>query len=355
MKITNIKAEKVKLELHVPFVTAALARTFQYTVLVKVETDAGVSGVGEAVPTRHITAETVDSVLMVIGELKEKLAGMDPLNLEAIHGVMDKHIVAHTSAKAAIDIALYDIRGKVMNAPLYQVLGGWHNSVETNVTLSIQKPRELVEAAKKEVARGFRILKIKIGLDPDEDIEGIRLVREAVGDKIKIKVDANQGYSCADAVRVINELKKYGVISIEQPRPSWDVDGMAYVRNRTAFTIIADEGVFSPVDAVRHVKKDACDMMNIKLMKSGGIFKAEKINAVCEAAGLRCMVGCMVESRVAITAGAHFAASKSNVVDTDLDGFILTKELPCVSGGFTAENGVITLLDRPGLGLEVDF
>ncbi len=355
MKITNIKAEKVKLELHVPFVTAALARTFQQTVLVKVETDAGVFGVGEAVPTRHITAETMDSVLLVLEELKEKLVGMNPLCIETIHSVMDTHLVANTSAKAAIDVALYDIKGKVMQAPLYQVLGGFRNKVETDVTLSIQKPDALVAAAKKEIARGFHILKIKIGLNPDEDIEGLRRVREAVGDDIKIKVDANQGYSHADAVRVIKALQKIGVISIEQPRPKWDVDGMAYVRKLTGFTIIADEGVFSPIDAIKHVKQDACDMMNIKLMKSGGIFKAEQINAVCEAAGLPCMVGCMVESRVAITAGAHFAAAKRNVVDADLDGFILTKELPFVSGGFTAENGVITLLDKPGLGLDVDF
>lgn len=355
MKISGIKAEKVKLELFVPFVTAVMSRTFQYTVLIKVDTDMGVFGVGEAVPTRHITAETVDSVLIVVDELREKLVGMDPLNIEAIHSAMDTHIAANTSAKAAIDIALYDIKGKVMNVPLYQVLGGFNTSVETDVTLSIQKPEQLAEAAKKEVARGFHILKIKIGLDPAADIEGIRLVREAVGDKVKIKVDANQGYSCAEAIRVIEELKKYGVISIEQPRLNWDVDGMAYVREKTGFTIIADEGVFSPVDAVRHVKRDACDMMNIKLMKCGGIFKAEKINTICEAAGLRCMVGCMVESRVAITAGAHFTASKRNVVDADLDGFILTKELPYVSGGFTAEGGVITLLDKPGLGLDIDF
>lgn len=356
MKISDISAEKVKLELLVPFVTAAAPpRTFQYTVLIKMSTDAGVYGVGEAVPTRHITAETVDSVLMVIDELREKLLGMDPLRMEEIHSVMDKHIAGNSSAKAAIDIALYDIKGKIMGAPLYKVLGGFRSVVETNVTLSIQKPEQLAAAAKKEVERGFHTLKIKIGLEPDEDIEGIRLVREAVGDKIKIKVDANQGYSYADAIRTIEGLKKYGVISIEQPRPSWDVDGMAYVRSNTGFTIIADEGVFSPVDAVRHVKKEACDMVNIKLMKSGGIFKAEKINAICEAAGLPCMVGCMVESRVSITAGAHFAASKRNVVDTDLDGFILTKELPYVSGGFTADGGVITLLDKPGLGLDVDF
>jgi len=355
MKIGNIKAEKLKLELHEPFVTAALSRTFQYTVIVKVETDEGVSGFGEASPTRHVTGETADSVLSIVGELKEKLAGVNPLAIEAVHNIMDTHITANTSAKAAIDIALYDIRGKIMNTPLYQVLGGYRNEIETDVTLSIQKPEMLAEAAKREVARGFHILKIKIGLNPAEDIAGIKLVRQAVGCDVKLKADANQGYSCADAINVINEIKKCGVISIEQPRPRWDLDGMAYIRDKTGFQIIADESVFSPEDAIKFIKREACDAVNIKLMKSGGIFKAEKINDVCEAAGLPCMIGCMVESRVGIAAGAHFAAGKKNVMDADLDGFILTKELPYVSGGFTAQNGIIKLTDKPGLGLDVDF
>jgi L-alanine-DL-glutamate epimerase-like enolase superfamily enzyme len=355
MKITDIKTEKIKLELKEPFVTAASSRTFQYTVLVKVETDEGLAGYGEASPTRHVTGETADSVAAVIGEFKEELAGLNPLAVEAAHDIMDRHITGNTSAKAGVDIALYDIIGKAMGVPLYQVLGGRVNEVETDVTISIQKPYVMAEAAKREAAKGFRILKLKIGLDPAGDVGGIKLVRQAVGDRIILKADANQGYSVADAINVLNEIKKFGVVSVEQPRPRADIDGMAYIREMTGLSIVADEAVFSPEDALAFIKKGACDMVNIKLMKTGGIFKAEAVNKICEAAGMPCMVGCMVESRVAIAAGAHFAAAKKNVTDADLDGFILTKELPFVSGGFTAKNGLITLLDKPGLGIEADF
>jgi L-alanine-DL-glutamate epimerase-like enolase superfamily enzyme len=161
MKITNIKAEKIKLELHEPFVTAAASRTEHYTVLIEIETDEGVYGIGEASPTRHVTGETPDSVISVIWEFKEKLIGMNPLAIESVHNIMDAHITANTAVKAGVDIALYDIKGKIMNAPLYLVLGGNENEIETDVTLSIQKPERLAEAAKREAANGFRILKIK--------------------------------------------------------------------------------------------------------------------------------------------------------------------------------------------------
>ena len=181
------------------------------------------------------------------------------------------------------------------------------------------------------------------------------MIREAVGNDIIIKADANQGYTVAEAVNVFNELLKYDVHGIEQPVPYWDINNMAEVRKKTSMEIVADESVKDHHDAMKFIRAGACDKVNIKLTKSSGIFKAEKINAVCEAAGIHCMVGCMVESRVAITAGAHFAASKANILDADLDGYVLTKELPFVSGGFTEENGLITLLDKPGLGLDIEF
>jgi L-alanine-DL-glutamate epimerase-like enolase superfamily enzyme len=355
VKITAVKVEEVRLHLCEPFVTALLARDFQMTLFVKVVTDEGVSGFGEAVPTRHVTGETLESCRTAINELGEKLSGMNPLDLERIHKTMDRHLVNNSAAKAGIDIALHDIKGKIMNQPLYRVLGGASNSIETDITFSIMDNDALVEKVKRRVGEGYRIMNIKTGLDPDRDIEAVAKVRESVGGGVVLKIDANQGYSVADAIKVINATKKYNIRAYEQPSPSWDRDGMARIRLSTGAKIIADESIRTHVDAVDYVKSAACDMMNIKLMKSGGIFKAEKINAVCEGAGINCMVGCMVESRIAIAAGAHFAASKINVTEADLDGFILTKELAFVSGGFTAKEGVITLLDKPGLGLAVDF
>lgn len=355
MKITSIKTKKIELELKEPFTTAAITRTSQATVLVKIETDEGITGFGESVPTRHIVGESPETITVIIKELEEKLIGINPLNIELIHKIMDRFLVVNSGAKAGIDIALYDIKGKIMGEPLYRVLGGFSNEIETDVTLSIADKKDMVESAIKNVKNGFRILKIKIGLDAKKDIETIKLIREAVGDDIILKADANQGYDVSEAIHVFNELLKYDVKGIEQPVAYWDINNMAEVRKKTAMKIVADESVKDQYDAMKFIKANACDMVNIKLMKSAGIFKAEKINAVCEAAGVHCMVGCMVESRVAITAGAHFAASKANILDSDLDGFILTKELPFVEGGFTAKNGIITLLDKPGLGLDIDF
>lgn len=355
MKIKAIKSKMIDLKLVTPFITAALTRTSQPTVIVKVETDEGIYGIGESVPTRHITAETFDSVLTVHKELTEKLVGVNVLDIENIHYIMDKHIVGNPAAKAGIDLALYDIKGKIMNAPLYKVLGGFKNTLETDVTISILPIDEMVAEAKKNVADGFNIIKIKIGLDPEKDIEVVKKIRECVGDKVILKADANQGYTVPDAVKVFNALLKYNVLGIEQPVAHWDINSMKSVREKTTMKIVADEAVHNHYDAMRYIKANACDMVNIKLMKSSGIFKAEKINAASEAAGMKCMVGCMVESRIAITAGAHFAASKKNIEEVDLDSFMLVKEVDGISGGFTNKNSIITLLDKPGLGLDVDF
>jgi len=355
MKITRVRFEQVRLFLHEPFVTAALARDFQPVLFVKVETDDGLSGFGEAIPTRHITGETLESCMAAIKELGEKITGMNPFCVERIHAVMDKHLVMNTAAKAGIDIALYDIKGKALGQPLYKVLGGYGDSIETDVTFSIMDNEELAAKAKKRVAEGYRILKIKTGLDVERDIEAVAKVRKAVGDGVTLKVDANQGYSVSDAIKFINAAEKFGVMAYEQPCPCCDVNAMAAVRRGTGAKIIADESIRTHSDAINYIRHEACDMMNIKLMKSGGIFKAEKINAVCEGAGITCMVGCMVESRVAIAAGVHFAVSKRNVTDADLDGFILTKELDFVSGGFSSEGGVLSPLDKPGLGLDINF
>jgi L-alanine-DL-glutamate epimerase-like enolase superfamily enzyme len=322
-------------------------------VLLRVETDEGVFGIGEGVPTKHVTGETPDTLMDALNALAKRLAGMDPLEIEAIHREMDATVADHPAAKAAFDIALHDIKGKFLGQPLYMLLGGDSDRIETDVTLSVQDPDLLAEAARRKVGEGFRILKIKIGVDPDKEIEGIGLVRRAVGNGIILKVDANQGYTVDDAIRVIEGIKRHGVVSIEQPVHRDDVDGMAYIIERTGFLVVADEAVFYPEDAQRVIAKNACRMVNIKLMKSGGIFKAERINALCEGAGIPCMVGSMVEARVANAAGAHFAAAKRNVKDADLDGFILTKDVPSITGGFTADGGVITLLDRPGLGVDV--
>lgn len=355
MKITDIKAEKLQLKLNKP-IKVSLGVIEQYdTIIVKITTDEGISGVGESSPIEFVTGESVDTVVLVIKAMAKQLIGMDPLNIEAIHHVMDRYITNNTAAKAGIDIALFDIKGKVMNAPLYKVLGGFSNQVETDITLSIDEPEKMAQAAKEKADRGFKIIKVKAGIDPDKDVEAIRLIREAVDSNIKLRMDANQGWTVADAVMVMNAVEKYGVQAVEQPRPYWDIDGTAHIRSKVNIKVMVDESVFSPIDAIKVIKKEAADIINIKLMKSGGIYKAEQINAIAQASGLTCMVGCMLESRIGIAAGAHFVASKKNILDADLDGFMHCQECKGIEGGFAIEGGTMTLSDKPGIGVDVNI
>lgn len=355
MKIKNIQTKKVELELTKPFVTAALKRTSQSTVLVKIETDDGIIGYGESVPARHINGESPQSIELIIHEIARHIKGLNPLDLELIHHIMDTFIIANHGAKAGIDIALHDIKAKIMNQPLYRMLGGFCNQIQTDITLSIDEKEKVLESALKYVHDGFKILKIKIGRNPKEDIQTLKMIREAVGSDIVLKADANQGYNMSQALYVLNELLRYDIQGIEQPVAYWDIEGMAEIKTKSAMNLIADEGVKDHYDAMKFIKAKACDMINIKLMKSCGLFKAEKINAVCESTGLNCMIGCMIESNVGISAAAHFAASKANITAADLDSFILTKELPFIKGGFTVKNDIITLSDEAGLGLDIDF
>lgn len=354
MKITNIKVEKLKMDLFKPFTVALGTIENVETLLVKIETDTGVSGLGEGAPFEFVTGESMETAVPTARMLCNLLVGQNPLNIEAIHHRMDSTILGNTAVKAAIDIALYDLKGKYMGVPLYQVLGGYRNSFHTDITIGIDSPENMAQEAKEKVDQGFSILKVKVGIDPQQDIEAIHLIRQAVGDTVRLRLDANQGWTAAEAVRVMRAVESYHVEAVEQPLPYWDIDGMAYVRKKVTIQVMADESVHSPVDALKVVKSEAADVINIKLMKSGGLYKAMSINSIAEAAGIPCMVGCMLESKIGITAGASLVAAKKNITEADMDSFLYVKD-PGIKGGLSLKNGVITLPEKPGLGIELDI
>ena len=355
MKIIDLKFEKIKIKLKKPFVVALGTIDYSEMVIVKIITDEGYYGFGEGAPFSPVTGETLDTVLLTLKDFKNLLIGQDPLAIEKIHYIMNRSIIGNTAAKAAIDIALYDIKGKVMNAPLYKILGGFDNKVETDMTIGISSPKEMSKDAKEKVQLGFKILKIKAGISPEEDIEAIRLIREAVGDNIRIRMDANQGWNVNDAIRVSKILEEYNVESIEQSLPYWNLEGAALLRNKTNIKVTLDETIHNSNDALKAVKQNAADILNIKLMKSGGIYQAEKINAIAEAAGINCMLGCMLETKIAIAAAASLVAAKKNITEADLDSFMYCQESELIKGGFERKGGLITLLDKPGLGIEVNM
>lgn len=354
MKISNIVFEKIKVKLKKPFVVALGVVEYCETIIVKIETDEGLYGYGEASPFAPVTGETLDSTFSTLSTFKKALLGEDPLRIEYIHYIMNRLTLGNSAAKAGIDIALHDILGKVMNQPLYKVLGGYRNHFDTDMTIGITTPEQMAKDASDLIKEGYKILKVKAGIDPKADIEAIRQIRAAVGPEIRLRMDANQGWTVNSSINTLRALEQYDVEAVEQCLPYWDIDGSAYIRQHSNIAIMLDESLHTPSDAIKIVKKEAADVLNIKLMKSSGIYPAVQINSIAEAAGLTCMLGCMMETKVGITASASLIAAKKNIVDADVDSFTYIEDQN-ITGGITLKNGIVTLSEAPGLGIEVNL
>jgi L-alanine-DL-glutamate epimerase-like enolase superfamily enzyme len=358
MRIKTIEFRKLRIKLSGTFKVAFGEINYLDNVLVKITTDDGITGYGEAAPLVFVTGETAESVFAVLEIIRPLLIGLNPLAVDKIHAILNGALHGNSSARCAIDLALYDIHGKALNKPVYQVLGGDDGVVMNDMTIGIAEPEEMARNAKYYTdERGYRILKIKVGIDPNEDLRAIRLIREKVGYKIHLRVDANQGYSVSEAIGILEPFRELGVEAIEQCLPEWDFEGAAYVRSKArGIQLMLDESIHCPHDAFRACKLGAADILNIKLMKCGGLYPAEQINAVAAANGVTCMVGCMIETRLSITAGLSLVAAKSNVTEADCDSFMYYDDTQTgVTGGFTSEGSVFRLIDAPGFGVEVDF
>lgn len=353
MKIQSIEIGKLTIPLKKPFKTALRVLEVSETLVVIVTTDDGTVGYGAASPTAVITGDTLGSIRGALGEaLIPQLVGMDVGNYEALIAKINSGVVRNSSTRAALDMAVYDLVGKMYSVPLYRMLGGHKNRFETDITVSVNSPQEMSADARGYVADGFDTLKMKVGVGADIDILRVKAVRDAVGSGVKIRLDANQGWNAKEAVRVIRRMEDMGldIELVEQPVKYHDFAGLKFVTDNVMTPILADESVFSPEDALRIISMRAADIINIKLMKAGGIHNALKINAIAESAGIECMVGCMIENKIGIAAAAHFAASKKNVTRMDLDAPFLLATEP-VEGGISFEGSSIVLSERPGLGI----
>lgn len=353
MIITKIETGVVSLPLITPFKTAERTATHANDVIVRITSESGKSGFGEAPPTAVITGDTIGSIRCAVEDfIAPAITGMDLENLEAVEQKLHTCVVRNSSARAAVDMALYDLWAKEMGQPLYKLLGGYRNELETNLTISVNPVEEMVSDSLKAVERGFRRLKIKVGKEGTKDIERIAAIRKAVGPDIKLLIDANQGWNAKTALRIIRELeqKDLDIDLIEQPVPAADFAGMQACTAASSIPILADESVFTPMDAIRVLEGRAADIVNIKLMKCGGIHEALKICGIAEAYGVECMIGCMLESKVAVSAAAHLAAARKVVTRVDLDGPSLLKIDP-YEGGPLYEGPVIRMNETPGTGI----
>ncbi|MEN8699129.1 mandelate racemase/muconate lactonizing enzyme family protein [Bacillus infantis] len=354
MKIERIETFRVAIPLIKPFKTALRTVTTAESVVIKIVCDNGIEGWGEAPPTVVITGDSLMSIESAIHHVfKPYLVGKSLLNYETIFQAIKTLMVGNSSAKAAVDMALYDCLSKHCRLPLYQFLGGAKSEIETDYTVSVNNPEEMGDDAASYIDQGFNVLKVKVGKDDImTDISRIKEIRRRVGNKVKIRLDANQGWQAKDAVRAIRKMEDslLDIELVEQPVPADDIEGLKQVTDSVETLIMADESVFTPKQALQVLCTRSADLINIKLMKAGGIFQAQAINQLAETCGVECMVGSMIETKIGISAAAHFAASKKNITRFDFDApLMLAKDM--VEGGISYSGRKITFPDAAGLGI----
>ena len=320
---------------------------------VRLSTDAGVSGWGEATPFPPITGDTQAINAAAAEHLAPLLLGKDPLDIEGRVAELARCLAFNSSVRSAFDMALHDVAGKVAGLPLYALLGGGRRQLTTDVTIGLADPETMARQALELARGGVPAIKVKLGTTADEDVRRVQRIREAVGDELPLRLDANQGWDFPTAVTVLTRLSAAGIEYCEQPIAHWDVDNFRRLRERVSIPLMADESVFDHHDAGRLAAGGCCDFFNIKLAKSGGIRTALRIEAVAAAYGARCMLGCMLETRLGLTAAAHVVSARPNIRYVDLDSHFQLAQDPIVGGG-RWEHGTIELPSEPGIGAAVD-
>lgn len=351
--ITLVAIYKLNVELLGPIRVAIGTVTHARNILVKIQTSDGLAGLGEGSPLEFIVGESQESDFEAGKSLARLLIGQDPLALHERMDDLDRFLVGNPALKCAMDVALHDLVAKRAGLPLYALLGGGKREIHTCKTIGIDEPAIMARRAAEVKEGGFPALKVKVGADWAEDIRRIRAIRQALGDGFPIRIDANQGWDPPDAVLATRALAPFDIEICEQPVAHWNYAGLKHVREHSPLPVMADESLFDHRDAYKLASMGACDLFNIKLAKSGGIRTAAKIDAVAQAAGIRCMVGCMAETRLGLGAAAHFVSAHPNVRFVDLDAALFLSEDPVV-GGIAYDGGRLILPDVPGHGADID-
>jgi L-alanine-DL-glutamate epimerase-like enolase superfamily enzyme len=352
MKITRVEAWEVDLGLAEPYTIAYETVRSAVNVFLCVETDKGIRGFGCAAPDLQVTGETPEGTVQVMnGVVTDALRGSDPLRPAMLLERLKPALKMNPSVLAALDMALFDIMGKAAGIPLWRLLGGFRDRIRTSVTIGILPPEDTVRRAREWVAQGFKCLKLKGGKQVESDIERVLKVREAVGREIELRFDANQGFSFEDSYRFVDGTRSARLELIEQPTPKGEPDLLGRVTRGVPIPVMADESLMTLRDAFRIAHRELADMVNVKLMKVGGVSEALQINAVARSAGLEVMVGCLDEAAMAIAAGLHFALARPNVVYADLDGHFGLLGDPS-AGAVILKRGTLFPTGKPGLGAD---
>ncbi len=350
MKIIGLECWLQKMPLKESYTIAYETVSSCTNVFLKITADNGMEGFGCAAPDYYITHEDENTVIKTFQDFIEPaLKNSDPFHYYRILEKLKINMANQPSALAMADMALYDLVAKKAGVPLYKYLGGYRDFIPTSITVGILPVKETVEKSIEFVKQGFYILKIKGGINVDQDVERMAKVREKVGRKVLLRFDANQGYSVEDSIRFIEKTRGVGLELLEQPTDKKNDELLGKVSAGVPVPVMADESLMTLKDVFRLAKNDFTDMINIKLMKVGGINAALQINSVAKAAGFEAMIGCMDESELAISAGLHLALSRPNIQYADLDGHLDLQDDP-FSGILKLKNGVLFPADAPGIG-----
>lgn len=353
--IQQVELYKLHIPLHEPFVISLGPQENAESVIVVIKTNNGISGFGECSPYTSINGESMDTCFIVGQYFAKALKGNDPLQIKECIQAMDKIIYGNSSIKSAFDMALFDISAQHAGLPLYKFLGGENNkTLVTDMTVSLGSPEKMATDALKFKKQGFRIIKVKLGESKEKDVERIAAIRKAIGKDIPLRIDANQGWKIKTAIETLNALEEFNIEYCEEPIARWNFMKLRKVKENSPIEIMADESCSDHHDAKRLIDLEACDSINIKLGKSGGIFNAQKIIRLCEKAKMPIQLGAFMESRLGITAAAHVALCNDLIIHCDFDTPLLFTEDPVRGGVVYEKNGVVKVPETAGLGATID-
>lgn len=354
MRITKIRYGSLQIPLRTPFKTALRTVEKIDDVVIQIESDSGLCGYGSAPPTVAITGESKESILATLKHVIEPLLINQSIqNISELCSKIQASCTGNSSAKACAEIAVYDLYAQLQNKPLYQVLGGSPALLNTDLTISANDTDIMIADCQDALIRGFSALKIKVGTNSTEDIQRLSRIYQSVAGRASLRIDANQGWTAEQTVTVLQTLENAGMVFelIEQPVQACDVDGLKYIKERVKTPVLADESAFSLIQVKNLIERDAADLINIKLMKAGGLSQAIAIADYCEANNKQCMIGCMLEGSISATAAVHFAIAKKSVISKiDLDGPTLGAFNP-IDSNVNFNDAVISVTDTPGLGI----
>ncbi|RLA70805.1 MAG: dipeptide epimerase [Epsilonproteobacteria bacterium] len=355
MKITNIYTQPLKAPLKKPFITSLRRVDTLEDLVVIIECDDGSVGYGEGAPTPQITGETMGSMVAAIAFIKPHILGRDIEDFDAILKLIHSLLVKNTTAKSALEIALYDLKAKSEKLPLFRMLGGTQTKFSTDITISMGEIDKMIADCHSAVALGYDTLKVKIGDNPRKDVERVIAIDAALDSDIKLRLDANQGWTAVQSVELLHALEKQDIIAefIEQPVAADDIEGLKYIKERVQTPLLADESIFSLKDAKKLLELQAIDYVNIKLAKTAGISQALELADLSKNFGVKCMIGCMLEGPISVAAGVHVASAKADIITMlDLDAVSLLASHP-VKTSIEFNESEIVLSEDMGLGVSL--